>query len=269
MDMSKDRIIVHFKVEKPIEIVELTKALAGIGRSYDRVLKSEGLVGDYLEDYRLYVTKIEKNCILTELAGAAMTALPVAGVISYHNNFVQFVSYMKTYIDWFRGEKTLEKPPGKQETQDIASVLSLAASDDGKGDLNFEHVEYHDTGKRKSVYKLSYNPKQVNSAYSGAIEHLASLDAEDREIYKDVVLEIAVLDIKRSANNRRTYDRGVIAQISKIETRVSWESELDGMRVKSPESKLKNMEYIVDVQVVRNSKGVPRIYRVLSVNDIV
>lgn len=269
MDHSIERIALHFKAEKPVEIGELTKALASAARIYERTLKAQGIEGLDAEDYNLYVTKIEKNCIFAELAGYAASSLPLIGAISYHNNFAQFVSYVDSYISWFRGEEnTLESAPNKTETQDIANMLALASSPDGKGDLQIEQIEYED-GKRKSVKKMNYTPQTVAEAYVGTQQHLAALDAEDREIRRNVVLEINVLDIKRSKNDRKSFDRGTISEISGKEIRVSWESEMDGMKVKSPDATLNSLEYIVDVQIVRNSKGIPRIYRVLSVNDVV
>lgn len=269
MEHSIERIALHFKVEKPIEIGELTKALASAARIYERTLKAQGIEGLESEDYNLYVTKIEKNCIFAELAAYTASALPAIGAISYHNNFAQFVTYIDTYISWFRGEaNVLVLPPNKTETQDIANMLALASSPSGKGDLQIEQIEYED-GKRKSVKKIDYKPQTVSQAYAGTQDHLAALDAEEREIRRNVILEINVLDIKRSKKDRKSFDRGTISEISSKEIRVSWESEMDGQKVKSPDATLNSMEYIVDVQIVRNSKSVPRIYRVLSVNDVV
>ena len=269
MSHSNERVSLHFTAEKPIEVGELTRALSSAARIYERTLKSQNQEIFEPDDYNLYVTKIEKNCIFAELAAHSLSALPAIGAMNYHNSIAQFVTHLDQYIAWFRGDKeTLKSPPKKGETQDMANLLALATSPDGKGDLNVEQIEYVD-GKRKSVNKLNYSPQVLTQAHAGTQDHLAALDAEEREIRRNVVLEISVLDIKRSKNDQKSLDKGVIAEIHNKEVRVSWESEMDGMRVKSPESTLENMEYIVDVQIARNSKGVPRIYRVLSVNEVV
>lgn len=269
MSMSDDRLEVHFTVEKPVEVLELTQALAGIARSYERVLKKKGY--DSLEDehYRLYLTEIKKNCVFAELAAYTATSLPLVYALDYHNSFADFASYLNSYIRYFQGksaavaEKIID--PTRSETKDFVEVLRLAASSERGCELRFEHVELK-KGKRRSKTKFEYSSKEVNEALEGAEKKLASFDLEAQEIRKNVVLEIAVVDRKRSKGGIRSLEKGVIAEISKKELKVSWESELDGHRAKDPETTLKGMEFLVDVQVVRNSKNKLRLYRVLNLH---
>lgn len=71
---SEARIEIYFDVHQPVELVTLTLALQGVARDYrrflnDQIRESGAKFAD--EDVTLYVTRVESNCILAELASAA------------------------------------------------------------------------------------------------------------------------------------------------------------------------------------------------------
>lgn len=103
--LGDSRIRLHFNVHEPIELVEMTLSFQAIAREYrsylvGHVRESGGKAKD--ADIKLYVTKIESNCILAELGSAAEIMGAMFQVMDYKNIFIDFVKNISTHFSQVR-----------------------------------------------------------------------------------------------------------------------------------------------------------------------
>lgn len=79
--MKSPRIRLHLNVHEPVELVELTLAFQALGYEYQSFVKGQTLPSGERSknsDVKLYITKLETNCILAEMA----PALPLLGALA-------------------------------------------------------------------------------------------------------------------------------------------------------------------------------------------
>jgi hypothetical protein len=102
------RIRLHLNVHEPVELVELTLAFQGLGYEYQSFVKAQALPnGDKNKnhDVKLYITKLETNCILAEMAPALPLFGTLAPVFSDVNTVADFIRNIGQLVDWLRSIK--------------------------------------------------------------------------------------------------------------------------------------------------------------------
>jgi hypothetical protein len=106
MSVSDARILLHFDIHDPIELTELTLSFGSLAKQYRKhltdELRSQGKKVKDINDIKLYITKIENNCILAELAGAVDVLGTLVSVANYTEIFVKFIENVDKAIGFFR-----------------------------------------------------------------------------------------------------------------------------------------------------------------------
>jgi hypothetical protein len=138
-EISNARIRLHLDVHTPIELIEMTLSFQAIAYEYRDYLKKafaqQGKSTSEIDSIKLYITKIENNCILAELASASMIMGQLFSGMGNINTFVDFVQNIKNSIDYFRtlakqknvAPKDLEHT--KQQCARYADLLKIAAAE--------------------------------------------------------------------------------------------------------------------------------------------
>lgn len=278
---SEDRIEIHFDVHQPIELVELTLAFQALGRDYRRFL-NEKIRADggrpSEEDVKLYITKIESNCIWAELAGATQIMGAYFSLMDYQNIFIDYVRNFSGAIDYFRGVARMKSPKAadiectKAGAQAIADVMSVVAKNrDGKFAIRAragsESAEGH-----KVYAEIELTSDEAAEAQRGALVAQKVLDYRGDADHENVLMYFQRTSTSDARSDGPTDDKAVISSISEKPLPVHFASKLDQARINDmksdPHQNPFKSAYRVDVNVEVDRKGRPRFYRVLHLHEI-
>lgn len=264
--ITDERVRLRFEIDDPVELVEVAAAFGSLSRQYQKVLRQYPSADLNSDEVKLYLTKIETNCILADLGAYAQSALPVIAVMDWHNTFVDFVNRLDSYIKFFRGDAPNGdvKDPSRADCEDLKNILEVVAGK-RKGSL---HLEVR-TSETESSLVYSYTDQETSDALLGVKKQIAESDLVTRAQYEKVLLWFPQLNFEEhKAGGKSSHDKGVIETIHPKQLPVFWLSELDAIKVKSQTVNPSKVSYIVDVNV-ETKQNIPRAYRVVRLHEIV
>jgi len=279
--VSEAKIILHFDVHKPVELMELTLAFGSFARQYKKFLseksKSEGKKV-YDSDVKLFITKIDNNCILTELSGATEILGTLFSLMDYSNIFIDFVRNVDGAISYFRSLVKKEKidsseiPYSKRQCEDLANFLDVVSG--AEGNLGIKVSEFNKkTGEEELKVKFTYKSDEAFEAKKGALIALNLLDYKGAADYENVLMYFFQTNTDESKAEGKTAEKAIIKSISLKELPVYFISALDRERIYSlkanPTLNPFKACYRVDVNVETNRKDAPVFYRVLRLHEII
>lgn len=278
---SQDKIELHFDVHQPVELIELTLAFQGLANDYkrflnDRVRAEGGKIST--EDVKLYITKIESNCILAELAGASQVLGGFFPLLDYTNIFIEYVRNFGSAVDYFR---SLTKKPDvtsiKDETtkagaQAIADLMRVVAENSG-GTFALRAKAGSKTSDGDEVYaEVVLTSSEAREAERGALIAQKLLDYRGEADHKNVLMYFQRTSTDETKSDGRTDDKAIISSISDKALPVHFASPLDQAKINDqksdPNQNPFKSAYRVDVNVEVDRKGVPRFYRVVHLHEI-
>jgi hypothetical protein len=261
--------LIQYDTAEPIELSALSNAFAGISRQYSNFIRSQTNSELAAEEVVLYVTKIENNCILTELAPYVGYGLTTIHVLDWPAALKEFADTINEYFEYFNGLK-LGKIIGKvtkRDAEDFRDFLEAVAKKDS-GSIVTEAVKYDETtGKKTSMVKYAYKPIEVAEAYQGVSSYLLKIPSQESNIFEKVLLYLPQLNVDAHKSEGQTADRGIIESISPRKLPVYWISDLDSRRIKNQSVNPHKVSYIVDVSV-QTKNETARAYSVLRLHDI-
>lgn len=281
MSYSDDRIEIHFDVHQPVELVELTLAFQGLGRDYKRFLqdraRSDGKKVN-AEDVKLYITKIESNCILAELAGGSSILGAVYSVLDYQNIFTEYVRNFRDTVNYFRGLSKAKDPKAaeiettKAGAQSIADLMGVVGRNYG-GKFALRARAGSETPDGHKVYaEIELTSDEAAEAQRGALIAKKVLDYRGEADHPNVLMyfqQTSTDDVKAIG---RTADKAIIRSISKDALPVHFASELDQARINDmkndPHQNPFKAAFRVDVNVETDRHDLPRFYRVLHLHEV-
>jgi hypothetical protein len=263
--ITPERVRIGFEIDDPVELLEVAAAFGAFSRQYQKVLRQYPEAELHDEEVRLYLTKIETNCIMADLGGYAMAALPVVNAMDWHNIFVEFINRLNTYIRFFQGLTTGVggKEPTKSDCEDFKDILEVVANK-RKGSLS---LSVNITPETSSL-QYTYNEEETQTALEGVRKRIAESETITRAQHEKVLLWLPQLNFEEHKSGGRTSDKGLIESISSRQLPIFWLSELDSIRIKSQEGNPSKVSYIVDVNV-ETKQQIPRAYRVVRLHEIV
>lgn len=281
--LSQDRIEIHFDVHQPIELTELTLAFQALGRDYRRFLNNRvrtggGRVKD--EDVRLYITKIESNCILAELAGATPILGSLFTLMDYQNIFMEYVRNFETTVNFFRalarkkdaGPSDVENV-AKATAQAIADTMAVAAQNDG-GRLRLAAIRAGGElpGGSKIYAEVVFTSDEAAEAQRGAILATKLLDYRGDADHKNVLMYFQRTSTDPGKADGKTDDKAIISSIDAKSLPVYFASQLDQARINDmktdPTTNPFRAAYRVDVNVEKDRHNVARFYRVIHIHEV-
>jgi len=277
---SQARIQLHLDVHSPIELVDLTLSFQALAFEYRKHLTNHvkdkgGKVND--ADVKLFLTKIENNCILAELGGASVILGQLFTVMDYALIFDNFIQRLKASIDYFKavglaGTVNLkELRHSKAECGRFADLLDVV-SKNKDGNLGIASLDYNEN---ESEVRLSvkYSSEEAYQARKGALLAQKALEQTGEADYKSVLMYFHQTNIDDPKSSGRTGDKAVIKTISDKPLPVYFVSEVDQQKIaytlQDPAVNPLKASIIVDVNVETDRNNIPRIYRVIDVLDII
>ena len=282
-ELSDARIILHFDVHEPIELVELTLSFGALAKQYRKYLVAESRhKGAKLNDadVKLYITRIENNCILAELAGASSilgTLMPLMEYVSYFEGFTKRVDAMVRYFIELAARKdticSSEIEYNNKECEDIGNLMKVVSKNKG-GALGLSVIQYEKSeGTSDTKLSIRFSSDEAYEAQKGALIAQRVLEHGNDAEYANVLMFYHQTNIENPKSEGRTGDKAIIKSISDKPLPVYIVSELDQDRVKAlvddPHLNPFKASYRVDVNVETDRNGLPRYYRVLRVHEII
>lgn len=280
--VSEDRIEIHFDVHQPVELVELTLTFQGLARDYKKFLfekiRSEGgKIGS--DDVRLYITKIESNCILAELAGGSAILGTYFTLLDYQNIFVEYVRNFRSVTDYYRSLTRLENPQSEQiettktHAQAIADLMAVVAKNVGGKFALRARAGSETPGGSKVYLEVELTCEEAAETQRGALIAQKVLEYRGDADHKNVLMYFQRISTDDAKSDGRTDDRAIIRSISEKALPIHFASGLDQERINDlksdPHSNPFKAAYRVDVNVETNRKDVPVFYRVVHLHEII
>jgi hypothetical protein len=284
MSVSAARIKLHFNIHEPIELTDLTLSFIAISAQYQKHLMStvKGAGGKEKDpDVKLYITKIENNCILAELAGATDILGSLFSVMDYANIFVDFIQNINNSVQFFRGlpEKSIKDitpesiSHSKRECSQFDNLLKVVSNTKG-GELGISVIEYnHETLTEKTYVSFRYSANEALEARKGAMLAMDILEEKRDSQYKNVLMYFQQTNSEESKTDGKTGEKAIIEAIYHKPLSVYIVSNMDRERImgdkKNTDVNPLKVSYMVDVNVEKDRNGVPRNYRVLKINNTI
>lgn len=279
-DMSDARLQLHLNVHEPVELVDMTRAFQAVAFQYKRFMndkaKAEGKkIAD--SEVKLYITRIENNCILAEVGAAVSIMGGTVAVVGALNTFIDFTGKLKKMIDWCasvgkEGKVPKDIPANKAEYDRLGALMKIAA-EHKKGELGLKVVEYSEGSPEATVHlRIAYDSDEAYYAQKGALLAQRGLEETEEADHKNVSMYFFQTNTDDPKAFGRTGDKAVIRSISKEPLPVYFVSDLDQQRIAFLVHE-KNINPFtitlnVDVNVELNRKDEPRFYRVVRLHDI-
>lgn len=260
----------------------MTLAFQALGRDYRRFLNDKiraegGKVSD--DDVKLYITKIESNCILAELAGASQIVGAYFSLLDYQNIFMEYVRNFGSVVSYFRGIARLERPTvsdieatTKAGAQAIADVMAVVAHNRGGRFALRARAGSETPGGHKVYAEVELTSEEAAEAQRGALIAQKVLDYRGDADHKNVLMYFQRTSTESAKSDGRTDDKAIIRAVSDKALPVHFASGLDQARINDlkddPNSNPFKAAYRVDVNVEVDRKGTPRFYRVVHLHEI-
>jgi hypothetical protein len=280
-ELGNSRIRLHLDVHEPIELVELTLSFQAIAREYRAFLvgksRSEGRSAKDT-NIKLYVTKIESNCILAELGGATEIMGALFQTMDYTNIFIEFVKNIDQAINYFKqvgksGKIPTNLPYSKRQTNSIADIVkTVSKNKDSRLRLSAIECEVDHENETEHL-KVEFTSEDATNARRGALLVSQALEQRDDVDYPNVLMFMHQANIDPPKDQGRTGYRAIIKSISDNDLPVHFVSDLDKDRisdlVQDPDLNPFKASYRVDVNVEVDRNDKPKFYRVAKLHEII
>lgn len=277
--MKATRMRLHLNVHEPIELVEMTMAFQGLGLEYHSFLKKNeiDIKSTNVNDIKLYITKIETNCILAEFSPALSMLGALAPFITDVNSVADFVRNVSDVIKFLIGaahDKNLTRkdiPYGKSKINNVKDIVKLVGKNKNS-ELGLAAIRYLEkTGNDESVLEMTFTGDECKKAENGAHKVISLLSETEQADKEKVLMYFYQTNIDDPKSTGRTGDRAIINSISEKPLSVFILSEIDQQRIRHilDDKKLKPLHvgFVVDVKIEKNPKGQPKVYRILRVHS--
>lgn len=280
--LKAPRIRLHLNVHEPIELVEMTLAFQGLGYEYQSYIRNITLPnnakGD-TKDVKLFITKIESNCILAEMAPALPLFGSLAPIFTDANTVADFVKNISDLINWLRNLSTKsevmadEIPHSKRRLNNVRDIVRLVgnAKDSNLGLKAIRYVE--ETNEDKVLLEMDFSDAACREAERGAVMAIQALESREKADKEKVLMYFYQTNTDDPKSSGKTGDKALIESISPDPLSVYVIPETDQQKIRwvldDKDHNPLHTGFVVDVNIENDRKGKPRIYRVLKVHEVI
>lgn len=257
---SKDTaLLIHIEHSQPIEIGDFVKTLNAVGGLFDDFVASNGGC-DEMAKAKLYVEKIEHNCIdihLCEVASAAM--IPFMENV---NIIIEFAKHIKGIVDFFANGKGEQPELTQKQLRNTHDLFSINAKDIG-GNTSICAI---DKSNNVNVYQnCNFGYLGSNSGQNISERIIQEMStSEERNTHKRQLMKIYQV---RSDMSNDTGNKAIIDNISPKKVNLCFDSdELKASVLNSDINPIKKL-FLVDV-VTQTVSGKLAAYKVTALHEI-
>lgn len=249
------RLRIEIKNDAPLELIDLTQALLGIGDEYKRYLRSHPGAGNPSE-LRLYVEEIRSGSAIIDVVAWAPVMLPL---MEHANSVLQFGTYLKLVYDYLLGKSSENPVPDKASYENHASIIEPIAKDNGS-QFNICHVE---NLKQVQLF-VNMDSTEANAAQNKIRRDIERLKEPQSDTHYGLMM---YWDQARGDLEAKAGDRGVIESLSGKPVKITFADphlKQQMLHTDDPFGKA----FVVDVGV-ETIEGRPAAYRIVDLHDII
>jgi hypothetical protein len=256
MGDGENKLTIKICNETPIELIDFTECLLGVGLQYVRFLSKHPEIAE-ANDIRLYIKEVRQGSTIADLVPLAPYALPF---VANANSIIGFSKYMLAFGKYLLGEggkpSNIEKPDYEQFNKittpiakDSSSQFNLSVVINGNIDVNqtfnFGHVE-------------------ANAMQNAISRDVKALKEPVEKLYKKVLLYWYQA---RNDNKSTAGDRATIESISPfpLKTIFAFDSLKHEMLFGSQDNPF-HYAYVVDV-IVDTVQERPAAYKIIEFHE--
>ncbi|MBU2538801.1 MAG: hypothetical protein KKH22_10190 [Proteobacteria bacterium] len=237
---------------KPVELIDLTNSLFGIGDEYKRfIIKTDGAHAE--EEVKLFIKEIKTGSIVADIVAMAPYALPI---IQHGLTIISFADYLKKGINYFLGKEKKEPELERANYENYSNILEPVAKDNGS-QLNLSTTVNGDV----NVF-VNINSVEANAVQNGIRKKLDSLN---EPVYGRKNKVLMYWYQARKDTKSKAGDRAIIESISSMPVKAIMDELIKKEVLSSAENPFK-MAYVVDVEV-ETIKNKPAVYKILELYD--
>lgn len=252
------KLEVKINNEQPVQLVDLTMALLGVGQQFERFIENE-TTEQHRIGSELYIKEVRSGSIIVELVAQAV---PLAPLLWTGGSIKEWFDYAKSTIDWLSGK--LKDPPKEVTKTDLKqwkNILEPVAKDNGS-QMNFSV-----TDGGQVINQFFINSVQANAAQNKIARELVRLEEPTGHTQRKQVM---VWYQTRFDDESPTGNRAVIESITKTPLKVIFENNAVKKAMLAGDKRyLKpwhELAYVVDVKV-QYINEVPKAYTILDFHD--
>lgn len=260
--LSDAKVIFHFNLDDAIDARSLASSLAILADEYKETVRSSTTDKNTLtdDDYKLYISSIENNCILIELATLIGSSLlpSLSTMTTASSHLLTFTKNIIHLLQLFSSQPTT--PPSLKQTERAEQLAKTALGYSGKGKLTIE------TKNTEEEIRITIDNSDLTSIAKTAETTRKALQTRDNSCLEKVFLELVQFNkTPTSPDSSRTTEKAIIPSVSPKPLPVFWLSSIDESSVKLAPINPTIGGYIVDVNIQTKSDGTPIAYRVLNI----
>lgn len=255
-ESNEIKLVVKIKNQKPVELLDLSKSLAGIASQFNNYT-SKNAQSKYQSEAKLYVQEIRSGSIILELVEIA--SIRVLPFIENTNIILEFSKYCKSVFDYYISNKGEKPNLSISDCKEFLSIVNPIVKDNGS------QIIFAPTINGNVSFDFSADFKDANSFTNQLKEEQVSIKEpiNNEEINKSVILTWYQA---RNKYNNNVGNKGVIEDISKSSLNITFEN--DNLKEKMLHCHINpfNTAFVVDVRI-QTVQGKPVAYKVLKLHD--
>lgn len=257
LDAVQDiRLHIHIEDTQPMELLDLTGALASLNNLYVSYLKRHP-GQNVRSDAKLYIKEIKHGCVIIELVDTL--AVAVLPFMENANTIIGFVEYCKAAIGYFLGKSDDNPGLTVSDCRDFGNIVNPIAADNGAA-INIGTYINGDVKVELTTNSMESNA--VQNAVRKEIERLSVLEQTD--MHKNVLMtwQQASSDIRNNAKNRGVIDSIIPGRAMKV---LFEDDDVKRKMLYGEDNPLTSV-YVVDVKV-ETSQNKPVAYRIVKLHE--
>lgn len=259
--MPENQAVLNITIynSKPVELLDLTESMNGLGRQYIRFLEKNG--NKVTDDAKLYVREMRTGSIIIELVDLVPLTAPMFVDAENFNHVIDFAKNLKTVYEYFVGKG--EAPQEELKEQDLrnySTFLNPIARDKASqinvsGDYNYSPIVH-----------INLNSIESNAIQNQISEAIGKIKETVPGLHNNVVFYWHTI---RNSKISTSGETGIIETVSPKPIKVVFSSEYIKLQLAFIEDKNPMLSgFIVDVNV-ETIQGRPVLYNILKVHGIV
>jgi hypothetical protein len=256
MPGKENKLTVRICNQKPIELVDFTECLLGVGQQYIRFLAKNPEIAES-KDIRLYVKEVRPGSTIADLIPLAPYALPI---IENANSILGFAGYMLAFGKFLLGKD--EKPQNIEKTDyDQFNKIVNPIAKDSSSQFNLTAVINGDV-KLNQTFNIGH--VEANAIQNGIARQLQMLKAPVERLQKKVLLYWYQA---RNDPKSKFGDMSIIESISQIPVKTIF--AFDALKYEmmfGDKSNPFHYAYIVDV-MVDTIQGKAAAYKIIEFHE--
>jgi hypothetical protein len=267
LENSESKLLIEIKNKRPIELMDLTESMNGLGVQYNRFLTERG---GSSSSSKLYVREMRTGSVIIEL----MEMLPATAMfanLENYNNVIDFAKHLQSVYNFFRGTSVSDSPMTVEATpyvddfsvselRNYSSIVEPVAKDNGS------IVNISGEFNNSPVVVLNIPHADAN-VIQNEISRLIKDSKESISGFRSNV--VFYWHTIKSNSKTKTGDKGIIEALSLSPVKIMFSSD----QTKKVMAFMENenpmlMGYVVDVDV-QTIQGKPVLYNILKVHSTI